>query len=207
MISGLSVKSRRKLAVFTSPRAVRFGLACIPQDQLHDLEFAVTGSATRAALEACGHPAALQAGAGYTSEDLLKLPELAVDAGDAWIFCAPDGRETLAEGLDKLGWKVVKAMVYERVPLHPDAESINTLLGAEDLISVWTSTSAIQLARECLPAGAWKKILTSPALVISTRIQHHLQELGATSVELADGPGNPELLQSILRLTGRQGSG
>lgn len=207
MMSDSHVKAKRKLAVFTSPRAVQFGLAYIPHDQLHDLEFAVIGSATRAELEARGHPVHLQAGAGYTSEDLLQVPELAVDPGEAFIFCAPGGRETLAEGLDDLGWNVVKAMVYERVPSQPDPAKIDAILRADDLISVWTSISALMLAREYLPAAAWKKILMTPALVISTRIQHHLQQLGATSVELADGPGNPELLQSILRLTGQHVSG
>lgn len=198
--------TKRKLAVFTSPRAVQYGLAYIPHDQLQSLVFAAIGSATRAELEACGHPVHLQADTGYTSEDLLQVPELAVDPGDAFVFCAPGGRETLAEGLDDLGWRVVKAMVYERVPLQPGPETIDALLCAEYLISVWTSISALKLARESLPAAAWKKILMTPALVISARIQHHLQELGAISVELADGPGNPELLQSILRLTGRQAS-
>ena len=193
---------KRQLAIFTSPRAVKFGLAHIPPDQLADLEFAVIGSATRSELVARGHTVHLQPGTGYTSEDLLQLPELAHGQGDAFIFCAPGGRETLAEGLDDLGWRVVKAMVYERVPLQPDSETIDALLGAEDLVSIWTSISALKLARESLPADAWEKILMAPALVISTRIQHHLQQLGATRVELADGPGNPELLRSILRLTG-----
>ena len=193
---------RRQLAIFTSPRAVQFGLAHIPLDQLPDLEFAVIGPATRSELEACGHAVHLQAAAGYTSEDLLQLAELARDPGDAFIFCAPGGRETLVEGLDDLGWRVVKAMVYERVPLQPGPETIDALMGAEDLVTVWTSISALKLAMESLPGDAWKKILMAPALVISTRIQHHLQQLGATSVELADGPGNPELLQSILRLLG-----
>jgi uroporphyrinogen-III synthase len=199
--------ARRQLAIFTSPRAVQFGLAHIPLDQLTDLEFAAIGSATRSELEACGHAVHLQAAAGYTSEDLLQLPELVRDPGDAFIFCAPGGRETLVEGLDDLGWRVVKAMVYERVPLQPGSETIDALLGAEDLVTVWTSISALKLAMETLPGDAWKKILMAPALVISTRIQHHLQQLGATSVELADGPGNPELLQSILRLMGQQASG
>jgi hypothetical protein len=43
--------------------------------------------------------------------------------------------------------------------------------------------------------------------VISPRIQHHLMQLGASRVELADGPGNPELLGSLLRLTATQASG
>lgn len=188
----------RKLAVFTSPRAVQYGLPHIPPDQLDKLEFAVVGSATRTELVSSGYPVHLQADSGYTSEDLLQVPELAADPGQAVIFCAPGGRETLAKGLGDLGWKVDKAMVYERRPLKPAPAQLEALSAAGELLSVWTSISAIKLAEECLSKALWAKILNAPTLVISARIQHHLQQLGATCVELADGPGNPELLQSIM---------
>ena len=194
----------RRLAVFTSPRAVQFGQQFIPApDQLDGIEIAVIGSATGAKLVDFGYPVHLKARWGFTSEDLLQVPQLADGPGVAVIFCAPGGRETLAEGLDKLGWRVIKAMVYQRVPLQPDTGQVGKLRNARDLISTWTSISALKLAEQYLPADVWGKILESPALVISSRIQHHLVQLGASSVELADGPGNPELLQSVLRLNKR----
>ena len=193
-----SEPAARKLAVFTSPRAVKYGLSHIPPGQLKNLEFAVIGSATRVELESHGYPVQLQARTGFTSEDLLQMPELASDPGAAVIFCAPGGREALAKGLGVLGWKVVNAMVYERVALQPDSAQLKALSAAEDLLSVWTSISALKLAKKYLPGDIWAKILQAPALVISVRIQHHLQQLGASCVELADGPGNVELLQSII---------
>jgi uroporphyrinogen-III synthase len=204
MNTAWSRPTARKLAVFTSPRAVRYGLSHIPSNQLDGLEFAVVGSATGATLESAGLTVSLQARSGFTSEDLLQVPELAVEPGDAVIFCAPGGREALARGLGDLGWNVEKAMVYERIPLQPEAGQIDTLTGARNLLSVWTSISALKLAEELLPGGVWLKILKAPALVISTRIQHHLQQRGAACVVLADGPGNPELLRSILRLVNEQ---
>jgi uroporphyrinogen-III synthase len=188
----------RKLAIFTSPRAVRFGLAHIPRDILDDLEFAVVGSATRAKLESSGYQVHLQASSGFTSEDLRQLPQLAVDPGAAVIFCAPGGRDALGRGLVDLGWNVASAMVYERVPLRPESAQIDTISAARDLLSVWTSISALKLAEKYLPDAVWTKILNAPALVISARIQHYLQQLGATRAELSDGPGNPELLHSII---------
>ena len=201
MRSAWTASASRKLAVFTSPRAVEYGLSMIPGDQLNELEFAVVGSTTAGLLETAGHNVYLKAESGYTSEDLLKIPQLLADPGMAVIFCAPAGRNTLAEGLQARGWTVVKAMVYERLPLKPESEQINTLRNAGDLVSIWTSISSLKLAEEHLPGEIWKKILQAPALVISTRIQHHLEQLGANRVELADGPGNSELLQSILRIT------
>lgn len=198
-----SEKNSRKLAVFTSPRAVQFGLPHMPSsNHLENTEIAVVGSATRAKLESAGFPVHVQAAAGFTSEDLLLVPRLAEKPGEAVIFCAPGGRDALIEGLDELGWNTSKAMVYERVPLQPDADQLDNLRSAEELVSVWTSISALKLAQQYLPGDVWGKILESSALVISTRIQHHLEQLGASEVELADGPGNPGLLRSLRRWAG-----
>lgn len=202
--SAWSDKQSRRLAVFTSPRAVQFGITYLPApDQLDSIETAVIGSSTGAILQDSGYPVHLQARSGFTTEDLLQLPQLAEKPGVAVIFCAPGGRQALADGLENMGWRVVKAMVYERVPLQPDHELVDNLRTVRSLITTWTSISALKLAEQYLPGDVWGKILVSPALVISSRIQHHLEQLGASSVELADGPGNPELLQSVLRLNRR----
>lgn len=198
------VDTKPRLAVFSSPRAVQYGLSHIPREQLKDLDFAAVGSATRAMLEAAGRQVDLQASSGFTSEDLLKMPELGVDPGAAVIFCAPAGRKVLVRGLEALGWSVAEAMVYERMPLKPETAQLDSLQASDDLVSVWTSLSALNFAKEILPRALWEKILKAPALVISARIQHHLQRQGANRVELTDGPGNSELLQSVLRLTGEQ---
>ena len=190
----------RKLAVFTSTRAVRFGLEHIPADRSDKLEFAAVGDATRDKLKAAGLQVQLRAGSGYTSEDLLALPELAIDPGSAILFCAPGGRETLAQGLAALGWGVSIAHVYDRQTLQPTQKQLDEIVSAERLISVWTSVAALKMAQTHLPAIAWTKILTSPALVISTRIKHHLLQQGATAIELSDGPGNDSLLRSIRRI-------
>ena len=198
----------RKLAVFTSPRAVQFGLPFMPDPgELDGIEIAVVGSATRASLEASAYPVHLQANSGFTSEDLLQINALADDPGVAVIFCAPGGRKTLAEGLVELGWQTIEAMVYERVPLQPGPDQIESLRNCGEIISVWTGISAIDIAEKSLPGDVWVKILGSSALVISSRIQRHLVKLGASRVELADGPRNPELLRSILRLKGEQAAG
>ena len=75
-------------------------------------------------------------------------------------------------------------------------------MAAGELLSVWTSVSALELAQKYLPSDAWSKILGAPALVISGRIQQQLTQMGASRVELAPGPGNPALLGAILQLTG-----
>jgi len=204
----------RKLAVFTSPRAVHFGLPLIPQNQLNDLQFAVVGSATGNALEVAGYPQQLQAGTGYTSEDLLKIPALAAQPGEAVIFCAPGGRAALKvifcapggraalkTGLNDLGWELGEAMVYERVALEPTKEQLDSLSSANSLLSIWTSVSALTFAQQNLPADLWQKILQAPSLVISKRIQHHLKSMGAARVSLSQGPDNEALSKAVKRMT------
>jgi len=202
-----STRSTRKLAVFTSPRAVQFGLEYLPADPLKGVEIAVVGSATRNQLESCGQRVHLQSREGFTSEHLLQMPEMAVDPGVAVIFCAPGGRDALDRGLAAMGWRVSKALVYERKALQPLRGHVDSIEAAQKLLSVWTSTSALKLAENSLPERTWRKILMAPALVISSRIQHYLQHRGARRVEVANGPGNPELLQSILRMTGQSNTG
>ena len=50
-LTALSRHAQRRIAVFTSPRAVQYGLPRIRYDDLEGLEFAAIGSATRARLE------------------------------------------------------------------------------------------------------------------------------------------------------------
>ena len=198
-----SSASGRKLAIFTSPRAVEYGLPLILPKQIAGLEMAVIGSASGAALKSAGYPEYIQASSGYTSEDLLQAPEITEQAGEAIIFCAPGGREALITGLNELGWHVSNAMVYERQALQPDDEQLRALADTDNLISVWTSMSAVKLAQSVLPRGLWEKILQSPSLVISKRIQHDLKSMGAMQVEVTDGPGNNPLLKAIIHMSER----
>ena len=195
----------RKIAIFTSPRAVQFGLKHVPPEHLDMLEFAAIGSATCTSLEHCGLKVRLQSSCGYTSEDFLQIPELAINPGSVIIFCAPGGRKKLATGLQEMGWTVSNAMVYQRQPLPPSREQVDDICEADNLISIWTSIYALEIAREYLPAAVWSKILNAPALVISARIKHYLQQAGAKHIESAEGPGNSALLQSLKALLSTDG--
>jgi len=188
----------RQLIVFTSPRAVEFGLRYIPHELRSTLEYATVGDATRKTLEAAGLKVSWQPQSGYTSEDLMALEGLRSDPGTAIVMCAPDGRGVLKPMLESLGWLGYNAMVYQRVWTLPTDEQTYRLMAAEQLITVWTSTSALLGAQENLPPEAWSKILAAPALVISDRIKHHLKQRGATDVRITNGPGNADLLQSVI---------
>lgn len=206
----------RKLAIFTSPRAVKFGLEYLPSEIRTGVEIAAIGEATCRQLENAGLKVDWKPATGFTSEDLLGVAGLSLDdnsatgpaskEGTAIIVTAPGGRNALQTGLQSKGWVVSKALVYQRKSLTPGEQSVTAILESQDLLSIWTSTSALNGAQKRLPASVWTKILNSPALVISARIKHHLQQQGVSDITLADGPGNADLLQSICKLAGIQQS-
>ena len=189
-----------RLAVFTSPRSVEYGLAQIPSEQIADLKIAAMGPATEKALNQRGHQVDIQAQSGFTSEEFLALAALDQSPGEAVIFCAPGGRKALQKGLESKQWKVSLAFVYQREPLQLDDDKVRSIAKADHLISIWTSVSAVEIASKSFPASIWMKVLAAPVLVISTRIQHYLQQQGAKRISLVAGPGNPEIVDSIAQL-------
>jgi uroporphyrinogen-III synthase len=191
----------RRLAVFTSTRAVKFGLAQLPPGFLQDADIAAIGPATAAALERAGQPASIVPEGRYTSETLLTHSELAREPGRALIFAAPGGRELLQQGLERLGWQVRMIFVYRRQPVAPDSEHTKALLGADGIISVWTSENAMRALAGALPLEAWQAICRGEGIVTSERLRQCLAELGLNRVHVSSGPGNESILQLILDLT------
>jgi uroporphyrinogen-III synthase len=193
--------AQRRLAVFTSTRAVQFGLRQLPDGFLQQAEIAAIGPATAAALERAGQPVSIVPEGRYTSETLLTHPELARDPGRALIFAAPGGRELLQQGLERLGWQVRVVFVYCRQPVAPGPEQVEALLGAEGIISVWTSENAMRALAEQLPAEAWQAVCRGQGIVTSERLGQCLRELGPARVRVSSGPDNESILQLILDLT------
>lgn len=187
------------LAVFTSPRAVRHGLAQLPRQRLLRLSVAAIGPATAAALAASGVPVAVADDAGYTSEALLKT--LAAETpGEAFIVAAPGGRRALLEGLSALGWRTGMLMVYQARAAELDPEAVAALGKAEALLSVWTSANAMNALAQRLPPAAWFRVCRGEWLVISERLKRLARAYGPTRIHLADGPGNNALLAAVRRL-------
>ena len=193
----------------------------------------MVGAATCRQLEQAGLTVDWMPAVGFTSEDLLNVDGLSLAEPDtsvhvqstdeqclgkqgpgaqssnsatAVVIAAPGGRDVLPKGLEAMGWNVSKAMVYQRQALLPGEKTSLAILNAKDLLSIWTSTSALTSAQKGLPAQAWARILAAPALVISERIKHHLHQMGASDITLTDGPGNADLLQSICRFASEQRS-
>jgi len=190
----------RRLAVFSSTRAVEFGLRQLPAGFLDGVQLAAIGPATANALDSAGYAVSVLPAGGFTSEALLNEPQLACDPGDAMIFAAPGGRVKLRQGLEELGWDVRMAYVYRRVELDVPDEQARALAGADGIISAWTSASAVQVLLEKLPEAAWEKICGGRCVATSQRLKARLAAGGARSIHVTDGPGNDAISACILHL-------
>lgn len=190
-----------RLAVFVSPRAVRFGLKALPEGYLDGARVAALGPATASALEANGLVVDLQPQEEATSEGLLQSTGLSDRHGTAVILCAPGGRQALQLGLEQRGWTVHVQPVYRRHPLPLDPERVAALTGARSILSVWTSGLAMDHILGELPPATARRVCEGTFLVISRRLAARARALGAARIELADGPGNDALLSAITRLS------
>lgn len=193
------LEARHRLAVFTSPRAVEYGLAVLPPALLAKVTVAAIGPATAEALAQRGLSAMQAPDGGYVSESLLQAPQLQLAPGQALILAAPGGRDALMEGLTALGWQVQVGEVYRRVPLPPQAPAIEALRTAPLVVSTWTSSAAMSTVLGGLPKDVTTRLLAGPWVVISERLAAGARGHGATDVQLADGPDNQALLRAALK--------
>jgi uroporphyrinogen-III synthase len=188
------VSARSHLVIFTSPRAVEYGLAALDRELLSDSTLAAIGPATARALETEGLSALQAPGPSFDSEALLAHLDGRVEPGSALIVAAPGGREALQRGLESAGWGVRMAAAYERVPVDPAPEQVRLLEEAGRVVSVWTSGNALGHLLGALTPGALAKLYGGAAIVVSGRLARLAQARGFAEVHVSPGPGNKDLL-------------
>lgn len=174
-------------AVFwVSPTAVECAMPYIcPHDYPHLIHIAV-GKGTAAALLQAGITRITSPDSGNDSEAVLRLAvwESMPQAAKIVIIRGENGRNWLAEQLNRRGFQTVFAEIYRRIPHHPDW----TLFQAAHPKYAWiTSTElAEQLFQQSPPAFTQ----TLQSLLYFThhpRIRETLYRLGAKQVELCSG--------------------
>ena len=187
------------LLIFSSPRAVEFGLPQLPASVTSGARYAAIGPATARALAAAGRPASVQPQQGYTSEALLaELAGQAVaESASALLICAPGGRQVLLEQLIESGWNARNAWVYERLPVEISSETLESIRNAGRLLTVFTSGEAMNAMSQRMPPSAWYSVCRGEWLVISGRLQRLARAFGPADVHLAKGPGNADLVTTI----------
>jgi uroporphyrinogen-III synthase len=188
---------RNALVIFTSPRAVAFGLQALGGALPAGARAAAIGPATSADLASKGIQALQAPGRHHDSEALLAALDVEGAAGRALILAAPGGRKALERGLSRRGWDVTLAPVYRRVLLPPDPVEVGRLRDAGGVLSLWTSGVAMAGLLEGLEATerrAHRAVLDGTAIVASERLAARAEDHGFAAVVSAGSAANDALL-------------
>jgi len=191
------------LVIFTSPRAVEFGLPQLPPSLIGAARIAAIGPATAHAVTAAGKKVDILPAEGYTSELLLDAltGQPRVSGGTALVLCAPGGRELLVDRLKELGWIARPMWVYERRAADFQPQSLEAISEAERLLTVFTSGQAMNSLSQRLPPSVWFAICKGEWLVISERLKRLARAFGPSLIHVAGGPQNADLANTIRSLT------
>lgn len=190
------------LLVFSSQRAVAFGLPQLSGELVRRSRVAAIGPATAQALKDASITVDVQPQSGFTSESLLdtlrkpsdsRLPARRL----AIILAAPGGRRKLLGGLTGLGWDTRMLLVYRREEAPLDLKALEKLKDAEGIISVWTSANSIKSLSQRLSPATWLQLCQGDWLVISKRLARVARAYGPAKIHVAPGPGNPSILAAI----------
>ncbi len=197
-LSDLEGISQPKLLIFTSPRAVEFGLPQLTAAVCDGARYAAIGPATAHSLKASGRPPDIVPSRGFTSEALLQeLSSQFAGSGTALVICAPGGRQALVDQLGDAGWDARPVWVYERRAAEISEKAVTAIGDAERLLTVFTSGDAMNVLSQRLPPAAWYAICRGDWLVISERLQRLARAFGPSGVHLASGPQNTDLAMAI----------
>ncbi len=202
VLADLESDKASRLLIFTSTRAVRFGLAQLPRKLVLRQKIAAIGPATSKSLKAAGMQVNVCPSSGFTSEALLDTleknpPDSVAPGKSAIILAAPGGRRKMEDGLTRLGWTVETLMVYSRDNADLDKQALAALGEAEGIFSVWTSGNAMKALSQRLPPATWFQICRGEWLVISERLKRLARAYGPTVIHLSPGPGNSDILGGI----------
>lgn len=190
------------LLIFTSTRAVEFGLEQLPHELLRKQKIAAIGPSTANALSAAGVFVNVRPASGFTSEALLDSLEkdssgIISSQKSAVILAAPGGRRKMEEGLVGMDWAVQTLMVYSRANAELDQQALEGLKGAEGILSVWTSGNTMKALSQRLQPAIWFQICSGEWLVISNRLMRLARAYGPTQIHLSPSPTNRKLWRTI----------
>jgi uroporphyrinogen-III synthase len=189
------------LAIFTSRNAVAWGARYLPQPRPR---VAAIGPSTASALTELGLTPDVRP-AGFTTEDLLNLPELENLVGvRVFIIRGEDGRDALAAGLKSRGARVRYLNVYRRVVAPLEAARRREILDtwAAGGIHIFTATSGDIFRNLCILLGPEGDALLrdTPLVTVSERVLQIAEQWGHAAARLlADGPDDESLAAAIAR--------
>ncbi|MEA9566344.1 uroporphyrinogen-III synthase [Xanthomonas sp. WHRI 8932A] len=176
------------IAVFTSPAAVRAAHQLRPLQRPVQAQWVSVGEGTARALHACGIDAVVRP-ARMDSEGLLALPLFAAPLQSVGLITAPGGRGMLAPALEHRGARILRADVYQRVPLRLRPSALHALTDAlPRSVLAMSSAEALTLVLQQLPTALSEAVRQRPLVASSERLCDAAQTAGFCNVVRAAGP-------------------
>ena len=199
--TALAALDHYDLVVFVSANAVDQALALRPvADWPPGVRCAALGAGTVRALTRHGLQAPLVAPPPHDSEALLAMPQLQDLSG--WrilIIRGVGGRELLGETLRARGATVDYAAVYQRI--RPDSDTRDILSawekGAVDVVTVSSGETLSNLVA-MLGESLRERLLTTPLVVVSSRMVQQALALGFVSPLLAEAASDAALITALI---------
>ena len=185
--------------IATSPAAVRAAARLQPLQARPGQAWFAVGAGSAAALRRAG-VAAVAAPARMDSEGLLGLPGLqALRDSSLGLLTAPGGRGTLVPALQARGARVLRADVYDRVPVAPSPRAIAALCALKaPAVLALTSGEALLRVLASLPADAATALRSARVVAASERLAALARAHGfAGEIRIARGPRPAALMAAI----------
>ncbi|ACD57415.1 uroporphyrinogen-III synthase [Xanthomonas oryzae] len=176
------------IAVFTSPAAVQAAHRLAPLQRPAQAHWVSVGDGTARALQACGIDTVVRP-TRMDSEGLLALPLLQAPLQAVGLITAPGGRGMLAPTLEQRGARIVRADVYQRIPLRLRASAIQALSHAlPRSVLALSSAEALTLVLQQLPSALIEKWQRRPVVASSDRMLDAAHAAGFIHRMRAEGP-------------------
>jgi uroporphyrinogen-III synthase len=183
------------IAIFTSANAVLKTLPYWPKKP-PKISIAAIGPATAKVLERFSLRANFLPKNSFTSEDLLRLPELhQLKKKHVVIFTGEKGREFLAEALRKHGAEVFEAMAYRRLMPENFSPLFKNQIETIDIVVITSGEGLKNLVSMVGDKKLW--LLERPLLVVSQRLQTIAEQLGFMTIIKAENATDKAILEGL----------
>lgn len=134
------------------------------------------------------------------SEGLLAMPQLRqIGGSQVGLVTAPGGRGVLAPALQARGAKVIRADVYERIPIPLSPRALATLRClSQPTVLALTSGEALQRTLSAAPEDISCLLRATKVVAASERLAALAKEIGCTRVNVAASAQPGDLIAAAI---------
>jgi len=196
--AALAAALRADVVVFTSPAAVTAAQRLQPLRARARQQWIAVGAGTAQRLRRAGIDQVLMP-QRMDSEGLLALPTLqALHGLRIGLVTAPGGRGLIAPTLQQRGAEVLRADVYQRVPVPPAPAALARLNRPGPLWLALTSQGALTALLETLPDATAQRLRAARVVAASERLARFAHTRGFAEPILASDARPASVLRAIL---------